>query len=614
MEQLFSTPGSKTTIPMESASSSPAARHKRWLVGWPVNERIITARLYTRHAKVTIVQVYAPTEVVSEEEKDIFYTQLQGVLEEIPSYDIKLLIGDFNAKLDSDRRGLHTTVGPHWSASSTNDNGERLLMLTSTNGLSIGNTFFKHKQIHKITWVSPDDQVYAVDKLKNDVISKSYCEEVSKKLEVLQHPSSIEEQWGWFFRAISAVAVLGRRRGFNKERWISDRTWNLIDERKMAKIRREQKRGLWRWRMEDEEYRCLDKEVKKSCRNDRRRWLEEKAREAQEAAEKNEMKTLYRIVRELTSSRSSSGVPIRSKDGRALLSDEEQEARWVEHFREVLNQPTPPTLFNLDQEPPAPTLNITSDKISGIEVARAIKSLKNNKVPGLDKVSAELLKHGQEVGVESLTHLFNLIWHSEDVPVDWRSGVIVTLPKKGNLSDCNNWRGITLLSIPGKVFCSVLLQRLKTEVDNILREEQAGFRKGRSCSEQIFTLRNIIEQCLELQTTLIINYIDFKKAFDSVHRESLWQIVQLYSVPSKYVNIFKALYRNSTCRVRTSSGTTDDFDIVTGVRQGCILSPLLFLIVINFVMRKTLAGTNFREFQRHFLFCQRIEGHSLVVK
>ncbi|KAJ8351025.1 hypothetical protein AAFF_G00160920, partial [Aldrovandia affinis] len=70
-------------------------------------------------------------------------------------------------------------------------------------------------------------------------------------------------------------------------------------------------------------------------------------------------------------------------------------------------------------------------------------------------------------------------------------------------------------------------------------------------------------------------------------------IIQLYGVPSKYVNIFRALYRNSTCRVRTSSGTTDDFDIVTGVRQGCILSPLLFLIVIDFVMRKTLAGMNF---------------------
>ncbi|XP_051916104.1 craniofacial development protein 2-like [Hippocampus zosterae] len=66
-----------------------------------------------------------------------------------------MLIGDFNAKLDNDRRGLNATVGPHGFASSTNDNGERLLMLTSTNGLSIGNTFFEHKRIHKVTWVSP---------------------------------------------------------------------------------------------------------------------------------------------------------------------------------------------------------------------------------------------------------------------------------------------------------------------------------------------------------------------------------------------------------------------------------------------------------------------------
>lgn len=114
--------------------------------------------------------------------------------------------------------------------------------------------------------------------------------------------------------------------------------------------------------------------------------------------------------------------------------------------------------------------------------------------------------------------------------------------------------------------------------------------KGRSRSKQIFTLCNIIEQCQELRTPLIIDYINFKKAFNSIHREPLWQIVQLYGVPPKDVNSFRALYRNSTCRTRTSSGTTDDVDIVTGVRQGCILSPLLFLIDIDFV---TLARTNF---------------------
>ena len=169
----------------------------------------------------------------------------------------------------------------------------------------------------------------------------------------------------------------------------------------------------------------------------------------------------------------------------------------------------------------------------------------------------------------------------------------MTLPKKGDLSDCNNWRSITLLSIPGKVFCTVLLNRLREHVDSRLREEQAGFRKRRSCSEQIFTLRTIIEQSLEHQTPLIINFIDFKKAFDSIHRESLWKILKLYGVPDKFIDIFKTLYLNSSCCVKTSVGNTDMFDIKTGVRQSCILSPFLILITIDFVMTKAMDDASF---------------------
>lgn len=88
---------------------------------------------------------------------------------------------------------------------------------------------------------------------------------------------------------------------------------------------------------------------------------------------------------------------------------------------------------------------------------------------------------------------------------------------------------------------------------------------------------------------LIIHYIDFKKAFDSIHQESLWHILQLYAIPSKYVNILRAQYHNSTCRVQTTDCTTDNFDIMTRVRQGCILSPVLFIILL---MRKSIVGAN----------------------
>jgi hypothetical protein len=254
----------------------------------------------------------------------------------------------------------------------------------------------------------------------------------------------------------------------------------------------------------------------------------------------------------------------------------------------VLNQPAPVSELDLDSRQTAAQLDIAEGNFSPQEVKKAISKLKNNKAAGLDGITAELLKHGKEVIIDELTNLFNLIWETEEVPADWRHGVIVTLPKKGNLSDCNNWRGITLLSVPGKAFCSVLLNRLKVKIDQTLRQEQAGFRSGRSCCEQIFTLRNIIEQCQELQKPLLINYIDFKKAFDSIHRESLWKIARLYGVPDKYINIFKSLYRGSSCCVRTRKGNSIMFEIVTGVRQGCILSPFLFLLVVDFLMKQTM--------------------------
>jgi len=145
----------------------------------------------------------------------------------------------------------------------------------------------------------------------------------------------------------------------------------------------------------------------------------------------------------------------------------------------------------------------------------------NNMASGVDEISAEMLKQGKETVAEQLAELFNMIWQDLEIPEDWKKGVIIKLPKKGSLKDCNNWRGITLLSTPGKVFSKVLLNRLRDAVDCTLRDEQAEFRKGHSCTEQIFTLCNITEQSLEHQQDLIINFIDFKKAFDSVHRPSL---------------------------------------------------------------------------------------------
>ena len=152
--------------------------------------------------------------------------------------------------------------------------------------------------------------------------------------------------------------------------------------------------------------------------------------------------------------------------------------------------------------------------------------------------------------------------------------------------------GITLLPIASKVLGRVIINRIKAGIDEILRPEQAGFREGKSTTEQIFILRNIIEQSVEWQSTLYINFIDFEKAFDSIHRGSLWEIMRQYGIPSKLINIVKLMYTDSMCAVLDDGEETEWFKVKTGVKQGCVMSGFLFLLVIDWVMRETTRNNN----------------------
>ena len=108
------------------------------------------------------------------------------------------------------------------------------------------------------------------------------------------------------------------------------------------------------------------------------------------------------------------------------------------------------------------------------------------------------------------------------------------------MTDCDNWRGITLIPVIMKIFGSA---------NNIkMRNEQAGYRQGRNTTAQIFVLRNIIEQVIEWNSNLYICFVDFEKAFDSVHRETLWKLLKIYGIPDKLVNMIKAMYRIASVR------------------------------------------------------------------
>ena len=145
-----------------------------------------------------------------------------------------------------------------------------------------------------------------------------------------------------------------------------------------------------------------------------------------------------------------------------------------------------------------------------------------------------------------------------------------------------------LLSIPSKVLTRVILNRMKVAVDEALRDKQAGFRKDRSCIDQIATLRIIVEQTIEWSSPLYLLFVNFEKAFDALDREAMWRILHHYGIPNKIINMRKVQYQGFTCQVL--HGGTMTKPIKTGVRQGCLLLPLLFLVVLDWVSMNAYEG------------------------
>ena len=126
---------------------------------------------------------------------------------------------------------------------------------------------------------------------------------------------------------------------------------------------------------------------------------------------------------------------------------------------------------------------------------------------------------------------------------------MIKLPKEGDLTECNNQRGVTLMAVAAKVLGRIIITRIRDRMDNKLCQEQAGFRKDRGTTEQIFILRNVIEQCIEWNAKLYVCFVDFEKAFDSVDRSVLWRIMRSYSIPEKIVKMAQVMYSGSECTV-----------------------------------------------------------------
>ena len=225
---------------------------------------------------------------------------------------------------------------------------------------------------------------------------------------------------------------------------------------------------------------------------------ERKAVELQRTADRNDTRGFYNALKEVWGPRKMGPVHLKSTDG---MDSKRVVARWNEYFQKLLNVPGEIDHKALDNIPQRITKTSLDEIPTMAEMARAIAGPKDGKAPGGDGIPAEVWKQGGDNLFSRLHQLITNAWEVGSVPQAWKDASIVTIYKKGDRTDCGNYRGISLLSIAGKIFARILLNRLSTHITpEVVPETQCGFRGNRSIVDMIFCLRQLQEKCIYSRT------------------------------------------------------------------------------------------------------------------
>lgn len=597
-----------------------------------VSERILSIKLKTEGATLHIISAYSPEECKPKDEREAFFKELQRTLDNIPSNEAVIVAGDFNARTGNE---IIPGIKQRFNENCLNDNGELLIDLCTFNNLRINNTFFNLPEQYKYTFqntrghksiidyiltnrnihpqqimgvrtlnsadVGSDHSLllckirfnikkatpnkvdqetkWNIESLWNDATKKLYQDRLTRELEKNEIATEDEPEVRWekIKNSIKEAAnqALGtrtvkRNNRPNKTPWFKREVKEKCQEKRIAYLRYKNLRT----QESHEEYKKTRNKTKTLIRRIKREhWVTFSKR--MESDFYGLQKQIWRMIRQ------------QKAEMRELIEiNHIDEKTWVEYLRELFKSKH--THQNSLQNYITVNDNVT---ITFEKVEKTLSQLKNRKSPGQDKIPNELLKYGGKKLTQELFKMIQKILEQHTIPECWKTSTMILMLKKGEPTNPNNYRGINLLDTGLKITTKIIANLINSHTT--LAEEQQGFRCGRSCNDAIFIIRQIAEKSIEYNKPAFMCFIDLRKAFDRILLKDVIEVLYNRGIPTNIIKTITNIYENNRIQAKIKNKLTTPITVESGIRQGDSLSPVLFNIVMEEIIKRVNTGKGY---------------------